>query len=95
MLNITDVRINKLFPAGEGKLRAIASITLDDAFAVHGVRVVNGREKPFIAMPDHRFKNGKYANVAHPISAEARSVIEKAVFEKYDEALKESEEQEE
>ena len=95
MLNITDVRIRKLFPAGEGKLRAIASITLDAAFAVHGVRVVDGREKPFIAMPDHKFKNGTYANIAHPINAEARADIEKAVISKYDEALKANEAQEE
>jgi stage V sporulation protein G len=91
MLNITDVKIRKLFPAGESQLRAIASITIDDAFAVHGIRVVEGREKPFIAMPDHKFKNGTYANVAHPINAEARAEVEKAVLEKYDEALKNGE----
>lgn len=95
MLNITDVKIRKLFPAEEGKLRAIASFTLDDAFAVHGVRVLEGREKPFIAMPDHKLKNGKYINVAHPINADARAEIEKAVLDKYEEALKTSEEQEE
>lgn len=89
MLNITDVKIRKLFPADEGKLRAIASITIDDAFAVHGIRIVEGRDdKPFIAMPDHKFKNGSFANVAHPINAEARADVEKAVMEKYDEAIK-------
>lgn len=88
MLNITDVTIRKLLPISESKLRAIASITIDEAFAVHGIRVVEGREKPFVAMPDHKFRNGTYANIAHPINSEARAQIEEAVLAKYQEAIK-------
>jgi stage V sporulation protein G len=88
-MNITDVRIRRLFP--EGKVRAIASITIDDCFAVHDIRVIEGKEKTFVAMPSRRLKDGTFPshnpNIAHPINAETRAVIENAIMEKYNEAI--------
>lgn len=88
-MNITDVKIRKLFP--EGKVRAIVSIILDGEFAVHDMKVIEGSERLFVAMPNRRTDDGRFQDVAHPISSDARTQIESAILEKYEEAVKEAE----
>jgi stage V sporulation protein G len=80
---ITDVRIRKI--DGQTRLRAVASITIDDAFAVHELRIIEGKEGLFVAMPSRESNDGTFRDLAHPINAETRAMDEKAVLEKYNE----------
>jgi stage V sporulation protein G len=80
---ITDVRIRKI--DGQTRLRAVASITIDDAFAVHELRIIEGKEGLFVAMPSRESNDGTFRDLAHPINAETRAMVEKAVLEKYNE----------
>jgi stage V sporulation protein G len=80
---ITDVRIRKI--DGQKRLRAVASITIDDAFAVHELRIIEGKEGLFVAMPSRESNDGTFRDLAHPINAETRAMVEKAVLEKYNE----------
>lgn len=82
-MNITDVRIRKLTDVG--KMKAIVSVTFDDAIVIHDIKIIQGNDSLFIAMPSRRLPNGEFRDVAHPINAEARAEIEKIVFEKYKE----------
>ncbi len=83
-MHITEVKIRKLFP--DGKVRAIVSIILDGDFAVHDLKVIQGLERTFVAMPNRRSEEGRYQDIVHPITAEARAQLEDAVLEKYREA---------
>lgn len=83
-MNITDVKIRKLFT--EGKVRAIVSVILDGDFAVHDLKVIEGIERVFVAMPNRRSQDGRFQDIVHPISSEARSQLEEAVLVKYREA---------
>ena len=80
---ITDVRIRKI--DGQTRLRAVASITIDDAFAVHELRIIEGKEGLFVAMPSRESNDGTFRDLAHPINSETRALIEKVVLEKYNE----------
>lgn len=82
---VTDVRIRRL--TQEGKMRAIVSITLNDKFVVHDVRVIEGNNGLFVAMPSKRTPNGEFRDIAHPINMEARQVIQKSVLEAYSREL--------
>ena len=77
---ITDVRIRKV---NYGRTRAYASLTIDDAFAVHDIKVIEGDNGLFIAMPSRRRTDGTFADVAHPINQETRELICTAVIEAY------------
>lgn len=83
-MNITSIKIKKF--ATEGKMRAIASITIDDYFAIHDVKVIENNGKVFVAMPNKRLKDGTFKDVAHPINIETRKLIEDAVIEAYNNA---------
>ncbi|MBC8595384.1 septation regulator SpoVG [Qingrenia yutianensis] len=83
-MNITSIKIKKF--ATEGKMRAIASITIDDCFAIHDVKVIENNGKVFVAMPNKRLKDGTFKDVAHPINIETRKLIEDAVIEAYNNA---------
>lgn len=83
---VTDVRIRRL--TQEGKMRAIVSITLNDKFVVHDVRVIEGNNGLFVAMPSKRTPNGEFRDIAHPINMEARQVIQQSVLEAYNRELK-------
>jgi len=83
-MQVTDVRIRKVLP--EGKMRAIASITLDDEFVIHDVRVIEGTDGLFIAMPCRKTPEGTFRDVAHPITADAREMIQQAVLNAYNNA---------
>ena len=72
--------------ATENKMKAIASITIDDCFAIHDIKVIENEDKVFVAMPNKRLKDGTFKDVAHPINYETRAMIEKAVIEAYNEA---------
>lgn len=82
-MRITDVRIRKV--ETESRLRAIASITIDDCFAVHELRIIEGKEGLFVAMPSRQTSEGTFRDIAHPINVETRKMIEEAVIAKYQE----------
>ena len=78
-MNITDVRVRKI--AKEGKMRAVVSITIDDEFVVHDIKVIEGEKGLFIAMPSRKSSDGEYRDIAHPINK-----LQKLVLEAYDKA---------
>lgn len=82
-MNITDIRIRKLMQ--EGRLRAVVSITLENAVAVHDIKIVQGDDRLFVAMPSRKDETGGYRDIVHPISAEARSIIESSILQTYHE----------
>ena len=84
-MRVTDVRIRKL--NHEGKMKAIVSITLDDQFVVHDVRVIEGNNGLFVAMPSKRTPDGEFKDIAHPINSETREIIQSAVLLAYNEEL--------
>ena len=86
-MQITDVRVRKI--AKEGKMKAIVSITLDDAFVVHDIKVIEGEKGLFIAMPSKRATDGEYRDIAHPINSSTRDVIQKTILDSYERALEE------
>ncbi len=83
-MEITDVRIRKI--DGQTRLRAVVSITIDNAFAVHELRVIEGKDGLFVAMPSREASDGTFRDLAHPINTETRALIEKAVLDKYNAA---------
>lgn len=87
-MNITDVRVKKF--NGENRLKAIAAITIDDCFVVHELRIIDGKDGLFVAMPSRRMPNGEYKDVAHPINQETRNHIEGVVIEAYNNIVDES-----
>ena len=84
-MNITDVRLKKV--ATEGKMKAIASITFDNAFVVRDIRVIEGQNGLFIAMPSRKTQEGEYRDIAHPINSEFRELVTRAILEKYKELV--------
>lgn len=81
-MEITDIRIKKV--ASEGKMKAVASVTFNNAFAVHDVKVIEGPEKLFVAMPSRRTPDGEYRDIAHPINSDMRNMLESKVLAAYD-----------
>lgn len=90
-MKITDVRVRILNT--QNRLRGIASITIDDAFAVHELRIIEGREGLFVAMPSRKVPDGEFRDVAHPINLETREELEKIVLAKFEEEVKKEENQ--
>lgn len=86
-MNITDIRIRKI--SAEGRMKAVVSVTFDEAFVIHDIKVVEGEKGLFVAMPSKRMPDGEYKDIAHPISSEVRAVLQTAVLEAYDKALQE------
>lgn len=84
-MNITDVRVRRVNQ--EGRMKAVVSVTFDDAFVIHDVKVVEGNKGLFVAMPSRRTPNGEYRDIAHPISSGAREVIQTAVLKAYEGAM--------
>lgn len=82
---ITDVRIRSV--DGQNRLKAVASITIDGVFAVHELRIIEGKNGLFVAMPSRQSNDGTFRDIAHPINAETRKVIEDAVIKKYNEEV--------
>ena len=93
-MQITDVRVRKV--NDEGKMKAIASVTFDDEFVVHDIKIIEGQNGLFIAMPSRRTNDGEYRDITHPINSETRNRIQEIILKKYEEeAEKEPEESEE
>lgn len=84
-MNITDVRMRKI--AKEGKMKAVVSITIDGEFVVHDIKVIDGDNGLFIAMPSRKSIDGEYRDIAHPINTSTRESIQKLILDKYQEAL--------
>jgi len=84
-MNVTDVRVRKINQ--DGKMKAIVSVTLDDSFVIHDVKVVEGQNGLFVAMPSRKTPDGEFRDIAHPITSGAREVIQSAVLEAYQNAL--------
>jgi stage V sporulation protein G len=88
-MKITDVRIRKI--AKDGKMKAIVSITLDDEFVVHDIKVIEGEKGLFIAMPSRKTTTGEYKDIAHPINSQTREQIQDMILNEYQRALTEEE----
>ena len=88
-MQITDVRM-RLIP-DDNKLKAIASVTFDDEFVVHDIKIINGQNGLFIAMPSRKVGDNDYRDVAHPLTSEMRGRIKDAIFEKHDSLLSNAE----
>lgn len=86
-MQITEVRIRMIDT--EGKMRAIASVTFDGCFVVHDIKIIDGQEGPFVAMPSRKIGDGEFRDVAHPIQQFMRDMIREAVFKAYDDAIRE------
>ncbi|MEE0797119.1 MAG: septation regulator SpoVG [Anaerovoracaceae bacterium] len=81
-MNITDVRIRKI--VADGKLKAVASITLDNEFVVHDIKIIEGQNGLFIAMPSKKVSETEFRDIAHPIVSEARNKIRDVIFAEYE-----------
>ncbi|MCI9379750.1 MAG: septation regulator SpoVG [Dorea sp.] len=90
-MQITDVRVRRM--AKEGKLKAVVSITIDEEFVVHDIKVIEGEKGLFIAMPSKKALDGEYRDIAHPINSGTRDRIQRIILEKYEEALEEEREE--
>ncbi|MFG6357403.1 MAG: septation regulator SpoVG [Acetatifactor sp.] len=84
-MQITDVRVRKI--TKEGKMKAVVSITLDDAFVVHDIKVIEGDKGLFIAMPSKKSADGEHRDIAHPINSATREHIQNVILESYEKAL--------
>ena len=91
-MQITDIRVRKL--TKEGKMKAVVSVTFDDVFVVHDIKVIDGEKGLFIAMPSRRAGDGEYRDIAHPINSDMRDRLQSEILAKYEEAVKESRENE-
>lgn len=78
-MQITDVRIRKV--AKEGKMKAVVSITIDNEFVVHDIKVIEGEKGLFIAMPSRKAADGEYRDIAHPINSDTRNMIQTLILE--------------
>ncbi|MBE6575025.1 MAG: septation regulator SpoVG [Ruminococcaceae bacterium] len=87
-MNITDVKVRKLFD--DGPMKAIVSVTFDGQLAVHDIKVINARDKFFIVMPSRKNPDDTYRDIVHPINAAFRSELEAAVISAYETALTEA-----
>ena len=91
-MRITKIVVRKIFKSGnEGRIAGIVSVTFDDQLVVHDIKIINGTERRFLAMPNRRSENGRYQDVVHPIDKTFRAVLEQAVFETFDKAAEEGE----
>jgi len=86
-MQITDIKVRKI--NAEGRMKAVVSVTFDDAFVVHDIKVIEGQERLFIAMPSRKTPDGEFKDIAHPINAEMRELLQNMILAKYEESLSE------
>ncbi len=86
-MQITDIRVRRIVK--EGKMKAVVSVTLDDEFVVHDIKVIEGENGLFIAMPSKKASDGEYRDIAHPINSTTRDAMQKQILEAYENALME------
>ena len=84
-MQVTDVRVRKIYE--EGKMKAIVSVTFNDQFVVHDIKIIDGQNGLFIAMPSRKIGEGEFRDIAHPINSETRELVQDAVFEQYEKEL--------
>lgn len=88
-MQITDARIRKI--EKEGKMKAVVSITIDEEFVIHDIKIIEGEKGMFIAMPSRKTAEGEYKDIAHPIKSSTRELIQNLILQKYNEELLHSE----
>ena len=86
-MEITDIRVRKM--TSDGKMKAIVSVTLDNMLVIHDIKVIEGVEKMFVAMPSRKNAEGEYKDIVHPITSQLRETLQTAILAKYEEVLKE------
>lgn len=82
LMEITDVRVRKV--AAEGKMKAIVSVTFDNEFVVHDIKVIEGQNGLFIAMPSRKTPDGEFKDIAHPINTQTREKIQRSILDEYE-----------
>ena len=87
-MQITDVRVRRI--TKEGKMKAIVSITLDDEFVIHDIKIIEGEKGLFIAMPSKKASDGEYRDIAHPINSATREVVQRIILDSYAKTLEAS-----
>ena len=85
-MKITDVRVRKV-DKQDGKMKAVVSVTFDDEFVVHDIKVIEGESGLFIAMPSRRSADGQYRDIAHPINSEMRGTMQALILDSYEKAI--------
>ena len=90
-MNITDIRVRKI--TKEGKMKAVVSITIDEEFVVHDIKVIEGEKGLFIAMPSKKTADGEYRDIAHPINSDTRETLQKMILDRYEQAMQEPDEE--
>lgn len=88
-MEITDIRVRQI--AQEGKMKAVVSVTFDNAFVVHDIKVIEGQDKLFIAMPSRKTPENEFKDIAHPINMEMREMLQERILDRYNSALIEEE----
>ena len=83
-MEITDIRIRKV--NSDGKMKAVVSVTFDEALVIHDIKVIEGQDKVFIAMPSRKTPDGEFKDIAHPINAQMRETLQKAIIAAYESA---------
>ena len=86
-MEITDIKVRKI--NAEGRMKAVVSVTFDDCFVVHDIKVIEGQDQLFIAMPSRKTPDGEFKDIAHPINAEMRELLQNMILAKYEESLSE------
>lgn len=86
-MEITDVRIRRV--SDEGKMKAVASVTFDSEFVVHDIKIIDGQNGLFVAMPSRKIGEGDYRDIAHPLLSETRTKIKNSIFAEYNRVLEE------
>lgn len=92
-MTITDIKVRKIIPTG--KLKGVVSVTFDNIFAVHDIKVVQGEERLFVAMPSRRDDSGVFRDIVHPITSDARREIESEILNAYKEEFERRRDEEE
>lgn len=91
-MEITDIRVKKILTdsTAESKMRAVVSVTFDDSFVVHDIKIIEGQDKLFTAMPSRKTQEGEYKDIAHPINRDMRLRLEEAILAEYQKVLAQS-----
>ena len=89
MINITDIRV-RLVSNGNDKLKAVASITIDDAIVVHDIKIINGKDGYFLSMPSRKNGDGEYKDIVHPIKTEVREMLKEKILAEFEKASAEN-----
>ena len=84
-MQITDIRVRRI--NADGRMKAVVSVTFDDAFVIHDIKVIEGQDKLFIAMPSRKTPENEYKDIAHPINMEMRELLQQRIIDKYESTL--------